>query len=136
MAAVVQKHEVLRVGGDEDVVRARQAARRMAVEVGMGLVDQTKLVTACSELARNMVDYAGGGTVRLEVVRDGRREGVRGIFEDHGPGIPDVEAALQDGYTTGLGLGLGLGGARKLMNEFEVVSRVGEGTWVTITKWR
>ena len=114
----------------------RQAVRTWSAELGLGLVDQTKIVTAASELARNVVDYAGRGWVRLEALEDGARRGLRLVFEDRGPGIPDVEAALKDGYTTGGGLGLGLGGARRLSNEFDIVSRLGEGTRVTITRWR
>jgi serine/threonine-protein kinase RsbT len=136
MAVVVQKHETLQVRSDMDIVRVRQAARAWAVELGFNLVDQTKLVTAASELARNTVDWGGGGTVRVEVLDDGGRQGLRLTFEDHGPGIPDIELALKDGYTTGGGLGLGLGGARRLVGQFEIVSRVGEGTRVTITMWK
>lgn len=132
----VQRHETLQARSSEDVVRVRQAARAWAVELGFSLVDQTKLVTAASELARNMVDWGGGGTVRLEVLEDGSRQGLRLIFEDYGPGIPDIELAMKDGYTTGGGLGLGLGGARRLVGQFEIVSRVGEGTRVTITMWK
>jgi len=100
------------------------------------LVDQTKIVTAASELARNTVDYGGGGTVRLELMNDGIRRGLRVTFEDQGPGIPNIEKAMQDHYTTGKGLGLGLGGAKRLVNEFEITSRVGEGTRVVITRWK
>jgi serine/threonine-protein kinase RsbT len=132
----VQRHETLQSRSSEDIVRVRQAARAWAVELGFSLVEQTKLVTAASELARNMVDFAGGGTVRLEALEDGSRQGLRLIFEDHGPGIADVGLAMKDGYTTGKGLGLGLGGVRRLVNEFEIVSRVGEGTRVTITMWK
>jgi serine/threonine-protein kinase RsbT len=120
----------------DDVVQVRQAVRTWAVELGFSLVDQTKVVTAASELARNTATYGGGGTVRLEMLNDGARRGLRLTFEDKGPGIPDLEQALKDGFTTGSGLGLGLGGARRLSNEFEIVSRVGEGTRVTITRWK
>src|SRR5262245_53819981 len=119
-----------------DIVTARQLVRTRAVEVGFGLVDQTKIVTAASELARNTLDYGGGGTVRIELLNDGSRRGIRLTFEDQGPGIQDVEAALRDGFTSGNGLGLGLGGARRLMNEFEVHSVIGEGTRVSVTRWR
>ena len=136
MTAAVQSREILWVRSDEDIVRARQAARVLAVELGFSLVAQTKLVTAASELARNTVEWGGGGTVRLEVLNGGRRQGLRLTFEDHGPGISDIERAMTDGYTTGEGLGLGLGGARRLVNDFDIVSRVGEGTRVTITMWR
>lgn len=118
----------------EDVVQVRQAVRRLAVELHFSLVDQTKVVTAASEIARNTLDYGGGGTLRLEVLNDADRRGLRLVFEDKGPGIADVAQALKDGYTTGGGLGLG--GARRLCNEFDIVSRPGEGTRVTLTRWR
>ena len=114
----------------------RQQVRAWAVEQGFGLVDQTKIVTAASELARNTLIYGGGGTVRLEALNDGTRKGLRLTFEDHGPGIPDIELAMKDGYTTGTGLGLGLSGAKRLCNEFEIHSKAGEGTRVTITRWK
>ena len=136
MAVVVQKHETLPVRSDMDIVQVRQAARAWAVELGFSLVNQTRLVTAASEMARNAVDWGGGGTVRLEVLNEGARQGLRLTFEDQGPGIPDVELAMQDGYTTGGGLGLGLSGSRRLVHEFEIVSRVGEGTRVAITMWK
>ena len=119
-----------------DVVSVRHVVRRYAVDLGLSLIDQTKIVTAASELARNMVDYGKGGTVLLEALDDGIRRGLRLTFEDQGPGIPDIAAALRDGFTTGSGLGLGLGGAKRLSNEFEIHSKVGEGTRVTITRWR
>jgi serine/threonine-protein kinase RsbT len=119
-----------------DIVRVRQAVRQMAVELKFGLVDQTKIVTAASELARNTLDYGGGGTVKLEELESGSRRGLRLVFQDQGPGIPDLELALKDGYTTGGGLGMGLSGSKRLMNEFEIVSRLGEGTCVTIVKWK
>ena len=124
------------IASSEDVVLVRQMVRARAVENGFSLVDQTKLVTAASELARNALEYGGGGTMRLEVLNSGIRRGVRLTFEDKGPGIPDIERAMRDGFTTGNGLGLGLGGAKRLSNEFEIVSRPGEGTRVTITRWR
>ena len=130
------KHETLQVRSSADIVGVRQAARSWAAELGFGLVDQTKLVTAASELARNTVDYGGGGTVRFEALNDGARRGLRLIFEDRGPGIPDIDLALKDGYTTGSGLGLGLSGSKRLVNDFEITSRVGEGTRVAITRWR
>ena len=120
----------------EDVVGIRQAVRQRAVELGFNLIDQTKIVTAASELARNTVQYGGGGRVIIEGVEEGGRRGLRLTFEDHGPGIPDVELALRDGYTTSGGLGLGLGGARRLANEFYIQSRPGEGTRVTVVRWR
>jgi serine/threonine-protein kinase RsbT len=124
------------IRGDQDVVAVRQLVREWAVSMGFGLVDQTKIVTAASELARNVVVYGGGGTVGLEALNDGPRRGLRLAFEDQGPGIPDVAAALRDGFTTGSGLGLGLGGAKRLCNEFEISSRPGEGTRVVITRWK
>lgn len=128
--------EDLPIRASDDVVRVRQEVRARAIEVGLGLVDQTKIVTAASELARNTLDYGGGGTARIEIVQNGARKGLRLTFEDQGPGIPDIELALSDGYTTGDGLGLGLGGAKRLSNEFEIVSNVGEGTRVSITRWK
>ena len=120
---------------DQDVVRVRQATRTLAVGAALSLVDQTKIVTATSELARNTLIYGGGGTAVLEVVDDGTRRGVRASFADEGPGIVDVTLALSDGYTTGGGLGLGLSGARRLVDEFDIDSAPGSGTQVTITKW-
>jgi serine/threonine-protein kinase RsbT len=132
----VLRSETLPVRSDGDVVLARQAVRRWAVEAGFTLVDQTKIVTAASELARNTVIYGKGGAHLLELLQDGARRGLRLMFEDKGPGIPDVRLALQDGYTTGTGLGMGLGGAKRLVNEFDLVSKVGEGTRVTVTRWK
>ncbi len=132
----VLKHDVLPVRNDSDVVLARQATRKWAQELGFSLVDQTKVVTAASELARNTLIHGGGGTMRLEVLNEGSRRGLRLSFEDQGPGIPDIELALKEGYTTGSGLGLGLPGSRRLVNEFELISRIGEGTRVTVTKWK
>jgi serine/threonine-protein kinase RsbT len=120
----------------EDVVSVRQMVRQRAVEVGFNLVDQTKIVTAASELARNTLQYGGGGTVTIETVENLGRRGVRLIFEDDGPGIQDVELAMKDGYTTGGGLGLGLSGARRLSSDFSIQSAPGQGTRVTITRWR
>jgi serine/threonine-protein kinase RsbT len=120
----------------DDIVNIRQVTRAWAVEARFSLVDQTKLVTAASELARNMVIYGGGGTVEVERLEDGGRVGVRLTFEDHGPGIPDVERAMKDGFTTGSGLGLGLGGTKRLVNEFEIRSQPGDGTVVRITRWK
>ncbi len=136
MAARSNPIEGLPLRTAEDIVLARQQVRACAVELGFSLVDQTKIVTAASELARNTVIYGGGGRVRIETVQGNGRPGLRLTFEDRGPGIPDVEKALQDGFTTGSGLGLGLGGAKRLSSEFEIVSRVGEGTRVTITRWK
>ena len=135
MAAVVDR-SVLPIRSQEDVVRVRQGTRERAVAQGFSLVDQTKIVTAASELARNTLDYGGGGEVTFEVLTDGIRKGVRLIFSDKGPGIVDIELALKDGYTTGNGLGLGLSGARRLSTEFAIDSRPGEGTRITIARWR
>jgi serine/threonine-protein kinase RsbT len=132
----IARDETLAIRTSDDVVRVRQAVRTRAVEIGLGLVDQTKIVTAASELARNTLDYGGGGTVSVQVVQNGIRRGVRLIFEDQGPGIPDLELALKDGYTTGLGLGLGLSGAKRLSNEFFITSKVGEGTRIEIIRWK
>lgn len=121
---------------EHDIVLGRQAVRRLSQEQGFSLVDQTKLVTAASELARNAVTYGGGGVLRWEILLDGIRRGVRLTFQDEGPGIADVELALKDGWTSGTGLGLGLSGARRLVNEFEIVSLPGEGTRVTIARWK
>jgi serine/threonine-protein kinase RsbT len=118
----------------DDVGRGRQHVWLGAD--GFGLVDPTKMVTAVSELARNAIDYGGGGTVQVESVLDGARSGVRVVFEDNGPGIADVELALRDGYTTSGGLGIGLGGARRLVNDFEIDSQPGRGTRITIAGWR
>jgi len=127
---------VLAVNSSDDVVRVRQEVRSRAVAAGFGIVDQTKIVTAASELARNTFVHGGGGTVRVESVSKSGRRGVRLIFEDQGPGIPDIEQALKDGFTTGGGLGLGLGGSKRLSNEFEIDSAPGRGTRVTIARWR
>jgi serine/threonine-protein kinase RsbT len=123
------------IAGDEDVVRVRQLTRTYAQQVKLSLVDQTKLVTAASELARNTLTYGGGGTAVIEFVNDGRRDGVRAVFSDNGPGIPDVTLAMTDGWTSGSGLGLGLSGARRLVDEFDLVTEVGGGTTVTVVKW-
>ena len=130
------KIETMSIQAATDVVLVRQAVRQFAVELRFSLVDQTKIVTAASELARNTLDYGGGGTVKLEVLQEGIRRGLRLTFEDRGPGIPDIELALKDGYTTGSGLGMGLSGTKRLVNEFNIVSQVGKGTCITITKWK
>jgi serine/threonine-protein kinase RsbT len=121
---------------EHDMVLGRQAVRRLAQEQGFSLVDQTKLVTAASELARNALIYGGGGTLKWEILMDGVRRGVRLTFEDQGPGIPNMELAMTDGWTSGTGLGLGLTGARRLVNEFELSSTVGVGTRVIVTRWK
>jgi serine/threonine-protein kinase RsbT len=120
---------------EPDVVAVRRRVRELSAKLGFSLVDQTKVVTAASELARNTIIYGGGGTLQLEIL-NGPRTGLRLTFEDNGPGIPDIELALRDGFTTGSGLGLGLGGAKRLVNDFEIASRIGEGTKVIITRWK
>ena len=130
------EREIVEIRSSSDVVVVRQKVRTLAVELKFSLVDQTKIVTAASELARNTVDYGKGGTVTLEVLNVSTRKGLRLTFEDSGPGIPDIDLAMKDGYTTGNGLGLGLSGAKRLMHEFEIASEVGKGTRVTITRWR
>jgi serine/threonine-protein kinase RsbT len=127
---------VLPIRSPEDIVRVRQVTRENAVAQGFSLVHQTKLVTAASELARNTLEYGGGGDVEIARLDESPRKGVRLTFIDQGPGIPDVEAALRDGFTTGGGLGLGLGGARRLCNEFSIDSTPGKGTRVLIGRWR
>ncbi|MBO3749874.1 anti-sigma regulatory factor [Streptosporangiaceae bacterium NEAU-GS5] len=123
------------IASNGDVVLVRQYVRGVAVEMGLSLVDQTKVVTAASELARNALVYAGGGAVRVETVENGRRRGVRLTFSDEGPGIPDVDRAMTDGWSSGTGLGLGLSGSRRLVDEFDLESAPGKGTVVTVTKW-
>jgi serine/threonine-protein kinase RsbT len=121
---------------DSDVVRARQTARSLCTELGFSLVDQTKVVTAASELARNTITHGRGGVATIESVEEGSRRGVRMIFEDQGPGIADVARAMQDGFSTGDGMGLGLGGSRRLVNDFEITSTPGSGTRVVAVRWR
>ncbi|WNV87242.1 anti-sigma regulatory factor [Umezawaea sp. Da 62-37] len=128
--------EELPIVSDDDVVRVRQAVRGYAQRVRLSLVDQTKLVTATSELARNTLVYGGGGSARVEVVNDHGREGVRASFHDDGPGIPDLTLALADGWSSGKGMGLGLSGARRLVDEFDLDTEVGRGTTVTVVKWK
>lgn len=130
------RSERLEIRQSDDVVRVRQVARTLAVEVGLSLVDQTKIVTAASELARNTLDYGGGGEVMLVTLDQGGRRGLRLTFEDKGPGISDIEQALKDGFTSGKGMGLGLGGAKRLCNEFSIASKPGEGTKVMIARWK
>ena len=126
--------DTLPIRAPEDVVQVRTAVRKAALAAKLGLVDQTKLVTAASEIARNTLDYGKGGSVLIERV-EAARSGIRLTFEDQGPGIPNLELALTDGWTSGSGMGLGLSGTRRLMDEFQLVSRPGEGTTVIITKW-
>jgi serine/threonine-protein kinase RsbT len=132
----MQKTETINIQSSTDIVLVRQTVRQLSVEIGFGLVDQTKIVTAASELARNTLEYGGGGTVKLETVQEGKRRGLRLTFEDQGPGIADIELALKDGFTTGGGLGMGLGGSKRLANEFQIQSAVGEGTRVIIVRWK
>ena len=127
--------ETLPVKSEPDVVAVRRRVREVSAQLGFGLVDQTKVVTAASELARNTIIYGGGGEMKVETL-NGPRTGVRITFEDKGPGIQDIEIALRDGFTTGSGLGLGLGGSKRLVHDFEIASRIGEGTRVTITRWK
>lgn len=126
----------LPIASSNDVVAVRQAVRAAAMALGFSLVDQTKIVTAASELARNALEHGGGGAARIEPLRSGVRVGLRLVFEDNGPGIPDTRLALTDGYTTSRGMGLGLSGSRRLMNEFDLWTEVGKGTRVTVTKWK
>jgi len=130
------KTERVEIRSSDDVVRVRQVARTMALDAGLSLVDQTKIITAASELARNTLDYGGGGFVLAELIDAVGRRGLRLTFEDHGPGIADIATALKDGFTTGKGMGLGLGGAKRLSNEFSIHSKVGEGTKVVIARWK
>jgi serine/threonine-protein kinase RsbT len=132
----VAREASLGIRSAEDIVRMRRIVRDAAIGQGFSLVDQTKLVTAASELARNVLNYGGGGEMRMELLSDVRRKGLRLMFIDRGPGIPDVALAMKDGYTTGGGMGLGLGGAKRLSSEFHIESKVGEGTRVTITRWK
>jgi serine/threonine-protein kinase RsbT len=132
----VLREESFPIRASEDVVVARQVVREWAVQIGFSLVEQTKIVTAASELARNTLVHGGGGTMHVQALNEGARTGLQIVFEDRGPGIKDINQALRDGFTTGFGLGLGLGGARRLSNEFDVQSTPGEGTRVRIARWR
>ena len=132
----VTKSDVLQLRTEHDIVQARQAVRKMTLELGFSLVDQTKMVTAASELARNTVIYGGGGVLQWEMLLDGAKKGLRLSFKDEGPGIADLAQAMTDGWTSGSGLGLGLSGAKRLVNEFDVDSQPGKGTRVTITRWK
>jgi serine/threonine-protein kinase RsbT len=133
---LVETSDNMPVRNSDDVVRARQAVRTRAVAAGFSLVDQTKIITAASEIARNTVDYGGGGTLLIETLRDGARRGVRLTFADNGPGIADLALAMTDGHTTGNGLGLGLSGAKRLSNEFNITSAPGQGTKITLARWK
>ena len=132
----IERSESLPIAADDDIVRVRQRVRDWSVSLGFSLVDQTKLVTAASELARNTLVYGQGGTLRMESLVNDARRGLRLTFEDQGPGIADITQALRDGYTTGSGLGLGLSGAKRLSHDFELTSRPGEGTRVVIARWK
>lgn len=133
---MVLRNDLLPLRVPSDVVTIRQLVRSRAIELGFSLVEQTKVVTAASELARNTLNHGGGGNARVELLVDGARKGLRMTFEDRGSGIADVARALQDGYSTSSGLGLGLGGARRLMGEFDIQSKPGEGTRVSAVRWR
>lgn len=128
--------EIMSIIREVDVIPFRNRVKESATKIGMSLVNQTKLITAASELARNMLKYAGGGKVVIEVVNKGRENGIRLVFIDEGPGIPDVKLAMKDGYSTGKSLGLGLPGTKRLVSEFNIVSEVGKGTTVTVIKWK
>ncbi len=130
------KSEQLPLQSSNDVVLARQRVRQFAIELRFSLVDQTKLVTAASELARNALDHGQGGQMKIEVVNGMSRMGLKLTFEDNGPGIPDIEAAMKDGFTTGNGMGLGLGGSKRLVNEFAIESEAGKGTRITVVRWK
>lgn len=132
----VIKSDRLDLQNSRDILTVRNVVRMWAADLGFNLVDQTKMITAASELARNTVDYGGGGAVEFEMLNDGPRRGLRLHFIDQGPGIPNIDLALKDGYTTGSGLGLGLGGAKRLVNDFRIDSEAGKGTRVTITRWK
>lgn len=133
---VVLNRESMTVTREVDVIPFRNRLKEMATKIGMGLVNQTKLITAASELSRNMLRYASGGKVEMEVVSKGRENGIRLTFTDEGPGIANIEQAMKDGFSTGKSLGLGLPGARRLVSDFHIVSTVGKGTVVTIVKWK
>ena len=133
---IVLTKDKMQIGKEQDVVPFRNRVKEYAVKIGMSLVNQTKLITAASELVRNMLKYAGGGEALIEVISQGRDNGVRLTFKDKGPGIKDITLAMKDGYTTGKSLGLGLPGTKRLVNEFDIKSTVGEGTTVSIIKWK
>ena len=132
----VLRDELIGLRSMDDIIKARQLVRECAIFQGLSLVDQTKLVTAASELARNTLVHGGGGEMRLQALNDGPRRGVKVMFVDHGPGIPEIELALKDGYTTKGGLGLGLSGSKRLVNEFDIDSKPGAGTTVSIARWK
>jgi serine/threonine-protein kinase RsbT len=130
------KSELFNITTSADVVKVRQVTRQWATELKFSLVDQTKLVTATSELARNTLEHGGGGSMLAEIVEEGARRGIKLVFDDKGPGIPNLELALRDGYTTGGGMGLGLSGSKRLVNDFQIKSEPGRGTTVTIIRWK
>lgn len=134
--ALPPREQTLPLRSAADIVQARQAVRATTEQLKFSLVDQTKIVTAASELARNTLLHGLGGSMRIEVLGDGLRQGIRLVFEDKGPGIPDIARAMQDGFTTGGGMGLGLGGAKRLMGDFSIESRVGQGTKITVSRWK
>jgi serine/threonine-protein kinase RsbT len=136
MAGTIQKTETVPIKNGSDVVSVRQRVRVWTTEMKFSLVEQTKIVTAASELARNTLEHGGGGEVRLSLLSNGGRQGIQLVFADRGPGIPDVKLALSDGYTTAKGMGLGLGGSKRLMNEFEIETEVGCGTTITCIRWK
>jgi serine/threonine-protein kinase RsbT len=132
----ILKHELMPLKTSNDVVLARQKVRQWAIELRFTLVDQTKLVTAASELARNTLDHGKGGEMRIEALNHGSRSGLRLVFADQGPGIADIQQALKDGFTTGGGMGLGLGGSKRLVNEFSIQSEIGKGTEIAVVRWK
>ena len=136
LTPIVDRQQLFQLRTDADLVIARRGVKDWAGELGLSMLDLTKVVTAASELARNAIVHGGGGVMCLQIVKQGERRGLRMTFKDEGPGIPDLELAMRDGYTTGSGLGLGLGGSKRLVDEFEIRSKLGEGTTVTVTKWR
>lgn len=136
MIPIILNKDLITITREQDVVPFRNRVKEYAVRIGMSLVNQTKLITGASELVRNMLKYAKGGTVRIEVITKGRENGIRLIFEDKGPGIPDIHKAMTDGFSTGKSIGLGLPGTKRLMNEFDIKSEVNVGTIVTVVKWR
>ncbi|MBU1052640.1 MAG: anti-sigma regulatory factor [Proteobacteria bacterium] len=133
---IVTGNEKIELAASEDIVRARLAVRKKLVDLKFSLIDQTKMVTAASEIARNAIDYGGGGTLTLEELADGGKAGLRLIFEDHGPGIADIDLAMKDGYTSACGLGLGLSGSKRLVNEFSIDSVPGRGTIIILVRWK
>jgi serine/threonine-protein kinase RsbT len=136
MTAITLNKDVMVIQREQDVVPFRNRVKEFAVKIGMGLVNQTKLITGASELVRNMLKYASGGLVKIEIISVSRDSGIRLTFEDKGPGIPDIKKAMQDGFSTGKSMGLGLPGTRRLMSEFDIKSEVGKGTTVTVVKWK